>query len=109
MTVLDRTYVEVPLSIHWLDPLPVMGTAWWLNVYLPGGGHQATKLQQTEPGRSLRLIVRVDREKLAAQGLPDTTPSQVALSIGSPAPTLTDARVVTNAVEVRPTFSAKPR
>jgi hypothetical protein len=109
LAILDRTFVEVPLSIRWLDPLPVTGTAWWLNVYLPGGGHQATKLDPGEPGKSTKLVVRVDREKLAAQGLPDTSPSRVALSIGAPAPTLSDGRVVTNAVEVRPTFAPRPR
>jgi Sulfatase-modifying factor enzyme 1 len=106
---LDRTFVEVPVSIRWLDPLPVSGTAWWVNVYLPGGGHQSTKLEQAEAGKSSKVVVRIDREKLAAQGLPDTTPIQVALSIGTPAPALADARVVTNAVEVRPTFPAKTR
>jgi hypothetical protein len=109
LAILDRTFVEVPLSIRWLDPLPVAGTSWWVNIYLPGGAHQATKIDPAVPGRSSKIIVRVDREKLLASGLPDTSPIQVALSIGSPAPTLGVSKVVTNTVEVRPTFSVKPR
>ncbi len=107
LAILDRTFVEVPISIHWLDPLPVTGTVWWVNVYLPGGGHLAHKLDPGEPGRASKTLVLIDRSKLAALGLADDSPVQVALSIGSPAPTLAGPRVVTNAVEVRPTFSAR--
>ena len=107
--VLDRTFVEVPLAVRWLDPLPVQGTAWWLNIFLPGGGHQAVKLDPTEPGRVSKVLVRVDRQKLASLGLADTSPFQVALSIGGPASTPSDLRVVSNAAEVRPSFPARTR
>ena len=107
LAILDRTFVEVPLSVRWLDPLPVTGTAWWVNIYLPGGGHQSQKLDSTGPGRSKKVVVRVDREKLAGLGLPDTSTFQVALSLGGPASSPTDPRVVTNPVEVRPTFAPK--
>ena len=107
--VLDRTFVEVPLSVRWLDPLPVQGTAWWINIYLPGGGHQAAKLDPTEPGRVSKVVVRVDRGKLAAYGLADTSPFQVALSLGTPASTPLDPRVVSNTTDVRPAFPAGTR
>ncbi len=109
LAILDRTFVEVPVSVRWLDPLPVSGTAWWINVYFPGGVHQAQKLDPAEVGKSSKVIVRVDREKLASAGLVNTTPSQVALSIGSPATTPLEPKVVTNLGELRPTFPAKPR
>ena len=107
--VLDRTFVEVPLSVRWLAPLPVQGTAWWINIYLPGGGHQAAKLDPTEPGRVSKVVVRVDRRKLAAYGLADTSPFQVALSLGTPASTPLDPRVVSNTTDVRPAFPAGTR
>ena len=106
--ILDHSFVEVPVSIRWLDPLPVSGTAWWINVYFPGGAHQAQKLDPTDPGRSTKVLVRIDREKLAGLGLPDTSTGKVALSIGSPAPTLADPKIVTNAIEVRPEVPVRP-
>jgi hypothetical protein len=107
--VLDRSFVEIPLAVHWLDPLPVQGTSWWLNIYLPGGGHLASKLDPGEPGRASKLMVRIDRSKLASLGLADDTPVKVALSLGSALPDPADSRVVSNLFEVRPTFPAKPR
>ena len=107
--VLDRTFVEVPLAIRWLDPLPVTGTEWWANVYLPGGGHVSHKLDPGEPGRTSKLMVRIDRTKLASFGLPDTSPVKVALSIGGPAPTASENRVVSNVADVRPSFPARTR
>ena len=107
--VLDRTFVEVPLAVKWLDPLPVLGSEWWVNVYLPGGGHFAHKLDQGEPGRASKTVVRIDRAKLAALGLKDDSPVKVALSLGSPAVTPDENRVVSNVADVRPTFAARPR
>jgi hypothetical protein len=107
--VLDRSFIEFPLSIHWLDPLPVVGTSWWINIYLPGGGHLASKLDPGEPGRVSKLMVRIDRSKLEALGLKDETPVKIALSLGSALPNPSDSRVVSNLVEVRPTFPARSR
>ena len=109
LTFLDRTFVEYAVPIRWLDPLPVLGSSWWVNIYLPGGFHQAHKLDVADPGQSSKVLVRVDREKLAALGLVDTVAGQVALSIGAPAPNLTDTQVATNAVSVTPIFPPKPR
>ena len=68
--ILDRTFVEVPLAVHWLDPLPVAGSEWWVNIYLPGGGHLAHKLDPGEPGRANKTLVLIDRSKLAAWAWP---------------------------------------
>lgn len=106
--VLDRTFVEMKIPVRWLDPLPVAGTSWWLNLYTPGGGHQAQKLTSGEPGIAGKLTVQIDRGKLADQGLADTTPVQVALSIGAPAPTLGDPTIVSNVAEIRPTAEVRP-
>ena len=107
--VLDRTFVEIPLAVRWLDPLPVHGSAWWVNIYPPGGGHLAHKLDPTEPGRVTKILVRVDRDKLASLGLADTSPIQVALSLGSPAATASESRIVSNATGVTPKFPAGTR
>ncbi len=107
--VLDRSFVEIPLAVHWLDPLPVLGSSWWINIYLPGGGHLASKLDPGEPGRASKLMVRVDRSKLAGLGLADDSPVKIALSIGSALPDPTDSRIVSNLVEVRPTFPPRTR
>jgi hypothetical protein len=107
--VLDRSFIEIPLAVHWLDPLPVAGTSWWINIYLPGGGHLASKLDEGEPGRASKLMVRIDRSKLASLGLADETPVKIALSLGSALPTPAESRIVSNLVEVRPTFPARTR
>jgi len=97
------------LTIRWLDPLPVNGTAWWVNIYLPGGGHSSHKLDPGEPGRSSKLVVRIDRSKLAALGLADDTPVKVALSLGSASEAPLESKIVSNLADVRPSFPAKPR
>jgi hypothetical protein len=109
VAVLDRTFVEIPLSVRWLDPLPVQGSSWWANIYLPGGGHLAHKLDPTEPGRVTKVGIRVDRDKLAEFGLTDTSAMQVALSLGSPAPNLSEPRIVSNIIGVHPTLPAGTR
>ena len=107
--ILDRSFVEIPLAVHWLDPLPVAGTSWWINIYLPGSGHLASKLDPGEPGRASKLMVTIDRSRLARLGLADDTPVKVALSIGSALADPGDSRVVSNLIEVRPTFPARSR
>ena len=109
LAVLDRTFVEVPLAIRWLDPLPVLGSEWWANVFLPGGGHVSHKLDPGEPGRASKLKVLIDRSALRLAGLADDAPVSVALSLGAPALSPTDARIVSNAAAVRPAFPAGTR
>ncbi len=109
LAILDRTFVEVRLPVRWLDPLPVAGSSWWVNIYPSGGGHQAHKLDPVGPARSKFVIARVDREALALAGQADDAPFRVALSLGGPAADGSAPGVVSNAVEVRPAFVAKPR
>jgi hypothetical protein len=106
--VLDRSFVEMTIPVRWLDPLPVAGTSWWLNLSTPGGSLPAQKLTQGEPGNAGQLTVQIDRGLLAAQGLADTTPIRVALSLGAPAPTQGDPSIVSNAVEIRPAAAVRP-
>ena len=96
---LGRPYVETILPVAWLDPLPVSGSMWWVNVYFPGGRHVAHRLVQAEPGRSKRLIVRVEGRDWGSDesGFP-----AVALSLGAPAPRADDPRIVSDVATTRP-------
>jgi len=104
---LGRSFIVVPVAVRWFDPLPVAGSDWWVNVYLPGGGHVAHRLAEVDPGRSRTVMVTIDRQQLAAAGLADDAPLAIALSLGAPAPTQADPRLVSNLAPVRPTF--RPR
>jgi len=105
---LGKTFLEVPIAARWFDPLPVEGSDWWVNVYLPGGGHVAHRLAEGGPGRADKVLVAIDRDRMAAAGLADDAPFTVALSLGGPAPTPGDARVISNVTAVRPVVAPPP-
>ena len=105
--VLDRSFIDVPINVRWFDPLPVIGSHWWVNIYLPGGEHLAHKLTETEAGRYPRAIVSVDRSRLRVDRLSDATPFSVGISLGEPAPTTADPHLVTNVLAVTPVI--RPR
>ncbi len=98
---LDRTVLEVPIAVRWFDPLPVVGSEWWVNIYFPGGQHLAHRLAEGGPTRANKTVVTIDRAKLAELGLADDAPFSVALSLGTPAPNPGDANVVTNVAAIR--------
>ncbi len=100
--VLDRSFVDVPVNVRWFDPLPVIGSRWWVNIYLPNGEHLFHKLTETEAGRYTRLVVSVDRTRLKVDQLSDATTFSVAVSLGEPAPTTADPHIVTNLLQVKP-------
>ena len=83
---LGRVQDEVPIAVRWAAPLPVEGSAWYVNLYR-GGGHSAHALVERTPGRPV-ILALVDPR---AGG-----PISVALSLGAPAPTPDDPRVVSN-------------
>ena len=100
--VLDRNFVDAPVSVRWFDPLPVIGSHWWVNIYLPNGEHLFHKLTETEAGRYSRALISVDRSRLRVDQLNDATPFSVAISLGEPAPTTDDPHIVTNVLPVKP-------
>ncbi len=106
-TVLDRTFLDLPIAVRWSDPLPVAGSEWWVNLYFPGGQHLAHRMAEGGPGRANRLRVTLNRDSLAELNLGDDTPFSVALSLGTPAPNPADAHVVSNLDAVRPAAPAK--
>lgn len=101
ITPLGRWFYEVPLEVRWSNPLPVSGSEWWVNVYLPSGGHMAHRLASTEPDRSRRVKVLIDRSRMSAAGLAADAPVSVGLSLGGEATNPADPRVVSNVIPVR--------
>ena len=84
---LGRVQDEVPVAVRWAAPLPVEGSTWYVNLYRAGGGHSAHALIERTPGRPAILALVDPRAGGAAS---------VALSLGAPAPTPEDPRVVSN-------------
>ena len=97
---LGRTHYEVPIAVKWADRLPVAGSEWWVNVDLPGGGHESHRLIEGEPDGSGRVTVMVDRAKLPGVGPGGEVSMSVTLSLGAGA-SAGDPRVVSNAANVR--------
>lgn len=89
LTPLARRVIEVPLAVRWADTLPVEGSEFFVNVYGPGGAHSSHALLESAPGASKTLRVLID---------PPRGPVTAALSLGAPAPSPTDPRIVSNLV-----------
>ncbi len=101
ITPLGRWFYEVPVEVRWASPLPVRGSDWYVNIYLPGGSTFGHRMVPAEPDRSNRVTVLIDRAQMQAAGLAVDAPVQVALSLGDEAPTPGDPRVVSNVVLLR--------
>ncbi|WP_158633578.1 SUMF1/EgtB/PvdO family nonheme iron enzyme [Tautonia sociabilis] len=91
---LGRRLLRLPLPITWHDPLPVIGSDWWLNVYGPTGAHFAHRLGSAEPGRPT-VLASIPVDLLG----PGRT-ARVALSLGTPAGSTSDAALVTDIATV---------
>jgi hypothetical protein len=90
-TTLGRRLDQVPLRVRWASPLPVDGSEWYVNIYGPGGAHFAHALAERRPSPSRKLVALIDRARI-----PAGAPVSVALSLGAPAPTPQDPRIVSN-------------
>jgi hypothetical protein len=101
ITPLGRWIYEVPMAVRWADPLPVEGSTWYVNVYLPGGGHFAHRLVEPDPGVAKAVTVAVERARLLGAGLPVDAAVTVALSLGDAAPSPSDRRVASNLAPLR--------
>jgi hypothetical protein len=101
ITPLGHWLYEVPITVRWSNPLPVDGSQWWVNVYLPGGSSFGHRLVEPKPGGSERLIVLIDQSAMAAAGLPANAPVSVALSLGDKAANPADPHVVSNVAPIR--------
>ena len=93
-TMVGKRLDEVTLAVRWANPLPVKGSEWWVNLYQPCG-HSAHRLASQKPDASGQILVVIDRSRL-----PMKIPTTAALSLGAPAPTLGDPRIVSNVILV---------
>jgi hypothetical protein len=95
-----RAHYEVPVAVRWADPLPVRGSEWWVNVEFPGG-RESHRLLEGEPDASGRITAVVDRARIpgAIRGAEATM--NVSLSLGGPATSADDPRVVSNVAPVQ--------
>lgn len=84
------------LAVRWGSPLPVEGSSWWVNIY-QDDRHVAHRLVERQPGTRGRLVAVAEQATIYP-----SRPRRVALSLGGPAPTADDKRVVSNVIEVRP-------
>jgi hypothetical protein len=104
LTPLGKRIDAVPVAARWSNPLPVSGSDWWVNVYLPGGGHISHMLPEPRRGTARRIEVLLDRAQLGAANLQSRGPLSVALSLGAAAPSPTDSRIVSNVISIQAPF-----
>ena len=95
-TSFGRPQTRTTLAVRWGPTLPVEGSSWWANLY-QGGRHVAHRLIERRPGPGGRLTLVADRAAIDPR-----RPFAAALSLGGPAPTADDPRIVSNVVQVRP-------
>ena len=97
---LRGTSLEIPLVVRWFDPLPVVGSEWWVNIDLPGGGHLAHKLVEGSPGRSKVVKAVIDLAHVS-QSLAGGPSVVVSLSLGGPSTSPRSSNIVSNPAVVR--------
>lgn len=96
-----RTSYRVPVGVRFADPLPVQGSDWWVNVYAGEGRHFAHRMIEARPGGSRTLTVAIDAATMRGFGLQVDAPVSAALSLGGPAASPDDARIVSNVAPIR--------
>lgn len=97
---LGRVYDIYPVAAKWAGRLPVSGSKWYMNVYLPGGEHYAHPLLERQPGGDT-VDVLIDHSRLPAGGLGDELEINVGISLGVPAGLPTDTNLVSNLAPLR--------
>ncbi|MHC5540156.1 SUMF1/EgtB/PvdO family nonheme iron enzyme, partial [Singulisphaera rosea] len=99
---LGRKISRIPVEVRWANPLPVDGSEWWVNIYLPGGGHEAHRLLEPRPDRSGQVMVAVDLARSSPSGSSPDKRISVALSLGGASSTPSDPRIVSNVAYLDP-------
>ncbi len=94
---LGKVQDEVPVLVRWTSPLPVEGSNWYVNVFRPGGGSTSHKLN-SRPGNGRAIIAHVPIGSVRAR---EGGPVSVALSLGAPATSPGDPKIVSNLAEIR--------
>jgi hypothetical protein len=95
-----RVYDVYQVKSLWAGRLPVSGSTYYVNVYLPGGQHYAHRPVEREAGGPT-LDVLIDHSRMPAGGLPDVIDLNVGVSLGLPAREPTDTNLVSNLYSVR--------
>jgi formylglycine-generating enzyme required for sulfatase activity len=95
-TALTRWTDFVKVATRWADELPVSGSTWFTNVFLPNGSVISQVLPEITPGPDGRATILVPVGELRAQGLPDGGPVTIGLSLGAPATSTADPHIVSN-------------
>ncbi len=96
-TPLGKTIDELTVPVRWSPRLPVEGSHWFVNVFSPQGVVFSHPMIGGKPDPRRPLVVAVDRGTI---GFADTG-VRVALSLGTPAATPTDASVVSNVMTLK--------
>lgn len=91
----------VTVSVNWAAELPVSGSEYFVNAFLPDGQVVATILPELRPGPDGRSTFPLPLHRLRAAGVAEGGPVTVALSLGAPAQSQTDPRIVSNLEWVR--------
>ncbi len=97
---LGHVYDVYRLAAKWSGRLPVEGSKWYVNIYLPGGRSYAHALIEHRPGGET-LDVLIDHSRMPAGGLGDELDIDVGVSLGEPAPLPTDRNLVSNLAPLR--------
>lgn len=95
-----RVYDVYKVKSLWAGRLPVTGSSYYVNVYLPGGQHYAYLPLERNPGGPT-LDVLIDQSRMPSGGLPDVIDVNVGVSLGFPASEPTDRNLVSNLTSVR--------
>ncbi|MFO0960718.1 MAG: SUMF1/EgtB/PvdO family nonheme iron enzyme [Isosphaeraceae bacterium] len=91
----------VHVGVQWADDLPVTGSEWYVNVFLPDGRVASHKLPEIKPRIDGRSTFVVPLGEARSAGLPDGGPAPIALSLGAPATSQSDPRVVSDVKSIR--------
>lgn len=91
----------VQVSAQWGDDLPVSGSEWFVNVFLPDGRVVSHRLPEVRPRADGRSTFVVPLVEARSAGLPDGGPAPIALSLGAPAASQSDPRIVSNVQTIR--------
>lgn len=87
---LGRVIDNVPISVSWVEELPVEGSTWYVNIDSPSGGHASYRLPRAGRDTS-KIVVPLDRSVFPSND------GVVSLSLGEPAVGPGDPRIVSNA------------
>jgi hypothetical protein len=95
-----RSFYQVAVPVRWVDPLPVEGSDWYVNLNV-GGTASSHRLVESRPGtRGVTLLL--DRQSLASTPSGNTVDIAAWLSLGAPAAGPDEPTVVSNRIIVRP-------